>query len=102
MSLALLEAMSHGLAVVAADGPGNPEAVGDAGVLVPARDERALVDALRRVVEDAGLRASLSGRAAARASERFSAEQFLTATAAVYRQAIALTSPDPAAIDGPA
>src|SRR5262249_39898835 len=34
LSFALLEAMSHGLTPIVSDAPGNPEAVGDAGVIV--------------------------------------------------------------------
>jgi glycosyltransferase involved in cell wall biosynthesis len=93
MSLALLEAMSYGLAIVAADGPGNPEALGDSGLIVPAGDEDALLGALRRLAEDQALRASLSVDAAARAREHFSAERFLSATGAVYERVASLTAP---------
>jgi glycosyltransferase involved in cell wall biosynthesis len=94
MSLALLQAMASGLAVVAADGPGNPEAVGDTGVLFAAGDEDALVSALTALSADAGRRSSLGRAARARAAEQFSAARFLAATEAVYREALtAVTVP---------
>jgi glycosyltransferase involved in cell wall biosynthesis len=88
ISFALLEAMGHGLPVVAAEGPGNPEAVGDAGLLVPADDLDALVGALTKLTSEPGLRASLGARARSRVSERFGAEQFLAASLEVYHQLI--------------
>jgi glycosyltransferase involved in cell wall biosynthesis len=90
MSLALLDAMAHGLAVVAADGPGNPEAIGDAGLLFAAGDEPALVAALIRLSLEPDLRASLGTMAGARAREQFGAERFVAQTRAVY--AVALDS----------
>jgi glycosyltransferase involved in cell wall biosynthesis len=84
ISFALLEAMSHGLAVVATDGPGNPEAVGDAAMLFAAGDEAALVSALTMLGSQPRLRASLGARARARTLEQFSAARFLAATEAVY------------------
>lgn len=50
--LPVLEAMARGCPVVASDATSLPEVVGDAGMLVPAGDEDAWVDALSRVVED--------------------------------------------------
>ena len=46
LSLAVLEAMGRGLPVVVSDGAGNPEAVGDAGIVVPLGDVSALAAAL--------------------------------------------------------
>lgn len=48
MSFALLMAMGHGLAMVVSDGDGNPEAVADAGIVVPVGDVDGFADALRR------------------------------------------------------
>lgn len=95
VSFALLEAMGNGLAVVAADGPGNPEVIGDAGLLVPAGDENALVAALTRVGSDPELRASLQRLARARVKQRFGAERFLAATREVYLEVLDdLRAPD--------
>jgi glycosyltransferase involved in cell wall biosynthesis len=52
----LLEAMSAGCAVVAADAGGSPEVMGDAGVLVPPADVAALREALRGLIDDAARR----------------------------------------------
>jgi glycosyltransferase involved in cell wall biosynthesis len=89
MSLALLDAMAHGLAVVAADGPGNPEALGGAGVLFAARDSEALARALDALCSNAAWRAELGAAARARALREFSVPRFLTATEAVYLRALA-------------
>ena len=94
MSLALLEAMGHGLAVVAADGPGNPEAVADTGILFAAGDEDGLVAALGRVIAEPQLRASLGAAARRRALEEFGVGRFLADTQSVYREVIGLTAPD--------
>jgi glycosyltransferase involved in cell wall biosynthesis len=88
MSLALLQALANGLAVVASEGPGNPEAVGRAGILFTAGDESALVKALKRTLTDTGLRASLSQEATRRAREEFDVSRFLSRTEAVYRNAL--------------
>lgn len=55
-----VEAMACGAAVVASRVGALPEVLGDAAVLVPPRDEQALVDALRSVVQDPGTRAGLA------------------------------------------
>jgi glycosyltransferase involved in cell wall biosynthesis len=46
------EAMSCGVPVVSSDGGALPEVVGDAGVVVPARDDNALADAVNRLMAD--------------------------------------------------
>jgi glycosyltransferase involved in cell wall biosynthesis len=98
MSFALLEAMAHGLAVVASDGPGNPEAVGDAGLLFGAGDEAALVAALKRLGSEPMLRTVLGQSARARALERFGPDRFIAATEAVYLESLgSLMVPDRAA-----
>ncbi len=94
MSLALLAAMAHGLAVVASDGPGNPEAVGDSALLFPTGDESALAAALTRLCADPERRRSLGASARARALDTFGAERFVAATEAVYLTALEpLTAP---------
>lgn len=50
--LAPLEAMSVGVPVVGTDHGGTPEVLGDAGLLVPPGDPRALADAIDTVVSD--------------------------------------------------
>jgi glycosyltransferase involved in cell wall biosynthesis len=88
MSFALLEALSYGLAIVAADASSNPEAVADAGVLFPPGDEAAFASALHRVGVDAELARTLGARARSRAAERFSPADFLSASESVYAEAV--------------
>jgi glycosyltransferase involved in cell wall biosynthesis len=70
MSNALLEGMSHGLAVVATDVPGNRAVIehGRDGVLVAYGDRPALREALLNLLGDSNLRVRL-GRAARQKSE---------------------------------
>jgi glycosyltransferase involved in cell wall biosynthesis len=57
-----LEAMAAGTPVLASDTPAVAEAVGGAALLVDPRDERAWTAALARLLDDSGLRASLTAR----------------------------------------
>lgn len=54
--LAVLEAMSVGVPVIATSHGGPPEIVGDAGLLIPPRDPEALAVAIGRLLDDADLR----------------------------------------------
>ncbi len=65
-SVALLEALATGCPVIASDGGGNPEVVGDAALLHHPGDVEGLKNAIRRLTSDAALRADLSQRALAR------------------------------------
>lgn len=60
----VLDGLAMGVPVVASASGGLPDAVGDAGILVPEGDARALADALRRLRDDPALRTRLaeSGR----------------------------------------
>jgi glycosyltransferase involved in cell wall biosynthesis len=60
--LVAAEALRAGRPVVASAAGSHPEVVGDAGLLVPARDVDALGAALRRVLEDPELAADLGLR----------------------------------------
>ena len=83
LPVALLEAMAVGATIVASRMPGIDAAItdGESGVLVPPGDPRALADALRRLLDDAGLRERL-GKAAAARSDEFS----VAATGERYRR----------------
>jgi glycosyltransferase involved in cell wall biosynthesis len=59
----LLEALSHGCAVVTTGISGMPEVVGDAGLLTPPHDVAALRTAIGRLMADEALRAELGARA---------------------------------------
>jgi glycosyltransferase involved in cell wall biosynthesis len=89
-SFALLEAMAWGLPPIVCDGSGNPEAVGDAGLVVPLDEPRALAEAFTRLTADGALRARLGAAARDRAAREFGVERFLDQTRAVYERALEL------------
>lgn len=60
--LAALEGIACGCVVVGNDGGGLPEAIGPCGLTPRRGDARALADALKQVLGDAGLRAQLLAR----------------------------------------
>src|SRR5262249_29834615 len=77
LSFALLEAMAAGVAVVVADGPGNVEAVGESGVVVPVGDVAGLSDAMTMLASDANRRRELGDAARSRVATSFTAEQLI-------------------------
>jgi glycosyltransferase involved in cell wall biosynthesis len=82
----LLEAMAAGLPIVSTDAPGCREAVRDGqnGLLVPPRDSAALAAALRRLIEDPGLRDRLGAAGRQRAEREFATSIVIAQTLAVY------------------
>jgi glycosyltransferase involved in cell wall biosynthesis len=82
-SLALLEAMRAGLAIVATNVGGNPEAIqnGVHGILVPYGDPQALADAILLLGQDESLRARLAAKARQRYRDEFTAEKMVSRTA---------------------
>ena len=84
LSFAVLEAMATGLALVVADGPGNPEAVGEAGLVLPAGDAEAFATTLAELAADPERRAQLGAAARARAAERFTLEAMCDGVRAAY------------------
>lgn len=86
LPMSLLEAMAAGCATVASAVGGIPEVLvdGDNGLLVPARDAGALADALARLLDDAGLRARLGGRARRTVEQHYSTEAVCGRLAAIY------------------
>ena len=75
--VALMEAMASGAAVVTTHVSGIPELVQDGrnGLLVPPGDVVALAEALRRVLQDAGLRRELGRAARISVAEGFDARR---------------------------
>jgi glycosyltransferase involved in cell wall biosynthesis len=63
-----LEAMACGTPVITADNSSLPEVVGDAGILVDAHDQDALVAALEGLLGDAAQRAELANRGLSQAA----------------------------------
>ena len=84
------EAMACGVPVVSSDGGALPEVVGREGdgIVVPAKDSRALAAAIQKLLDDPGLRADLGGRGYRRVMERFTWRQMAVGTAEVYSEAV--------------
>lgn len=90
--LPLLEAMSCGAPVVAADNSSIPEVTGEAGVLFDGLSDAALTDALTRVLSDDVFRETLIRRGFARAAE-FSWDTCARQTVSCYER---IARPEPA------
>lgn len=88
---ALLEAASCARAVVTTDVPGCREVVRheDNGLLVPARDARALANALERLLTAPALRARMGARGRERVVDEFSAARVIDETLRVYGSLVA-------------
>ncbi len=97
ISFAVLEAMGHGLAMVVADGPGNPEAVGDAGIVLPAGDVDAFAAALGGLAREPERRAALGAAARERVAGEFTVGRLREGVRAAYEAALGLTAPSRAA-----
>lgn len=66
--LVALEAMALGRSIIVSDVGGLPEVVGDAGILVPPANPRALAKAIAELISDPERRAELGNKAAKRAA----------------------------------
>jgi glycosyltransferase involved in cell wall biosynthesis len=95
LSFSLLEAMSHALAPVVSDAPGNVEAVGDAGMVVSYGDEAGFARAFARVVADETWRLGLGKLARERVFRRFSIDEMRDRTRSVYASLVAGRSSRP-------
>lgn len=84
----LLEAMAAGLPCVTTDVPGCREAVrnNDNGILVSARDEHALADALERLLLSPALCRQLGLRGRQRLEQEFSSKTVVAQTLRVYKE----------------
>jgi glycosyltransferase involved in cell wall biosynthesis len=83
--IGVLEALACGVPQVATDVGGTREAVTpETGVLVPARDPDALADAVLELLHDHERRARMALASRERHAERFTLEQMVAGTAAVY------------------
>lgn len=87
----LLEAMATGLPCVTTDVPGCREAVrhGDNGLLVPARDPRALAQALDKLIQDSSMRERMGARGRERVEKEFSSDLVIRETLALYQKMLA-------------
>ena len=88
--LVLLEAMKHGLPVVAARVSAVPEIVvpGSTGLLVPSEDPQPLAGAVISALGDERFRRDAGMRGFERLVEHFSAERMARETAAIYDRAL--------------
>jgi glycosyltransferase involved in cell wall biosynthesis len=102
LAMAALEAMAYGVATIVSDGPGNPEAVGDAGVVAPVGDVAAWTDALVELASDRERRDRLGAAGRARVGAQFGVERFRAGVVAAYDTALPPTAPGPAAAGAPA
>jgi len=88
--VACLEAMAHGRPVVASAVGGLKDLVmdGETGLVVPAREPKALREALERLLGDRELRRALGAAGRERARERFSWSAATEATIQAYRMSL--------------
>jgi len=84
------EAMACATPVVATDGGALPEVVGPEGLVVPAKNAKALAEAIRKLLADEKLRRDFGLRGHERAMKHFTWRQMAIGTAEVYREAIAI------------
>lgn len=84
--IAVLEALQAGLPVVVTDVGALREIVADAGLVVPAGDQHAFANALRRLVHEQELRETLGARARARRWP--SPEDLVAQTGKVYEEVV--------------
>ena len=84
-ALAVLEGLASGLPLVASDIGGIPEAVGDAGILVPPGDETTLEKAMETLTAEPGLVTELRAKARRRAAN-FTWQKAGEAMESIYRK----------------
>lgn len=84
--VALLEAMSHGLPVVATNAGASAETVGDGGLIVSVSNVSGLVAALRQLIEDSGLRQSLGQKSRLRIENNYSVDAIASTFLQNYRE----------------
>jgi glycosyltransferase involved in cell wall biosynthesis len=87
MPMAILEALSHGIPVVATPVGAIPDVISHEGngLLVPVGDLDALVAALRRLIEDGDLRRSLGAQARRDHAERHTLQAYLERITQIWR-----------------
>ncbi len=85
--LPVLEAMRHGTPVACSNRTALPEVAGEAALLFDPDDQQAVTGAVRRLLEDAALRAELSERGRRR-SRLLTWDRTTAATLDSYRRAV--------------
>jgi glycosyltransferase involved in cell wall biosynthesis len=84
----LVEAMAAGVPVIGSSSGAIPEVIGDAGLVVPEGDPRALAAAIDQILGDAGLRRRLVERGKQRVATRFTWSVVVEQTCELFRSAI--------------
>jgi glycosyltransferase involved in cell wall biosynthesis len=93
LPMALLEAMSSGVACVASDVGDVGEVIGGAGVAVPRGDENALVEALQQLITQEDRIRELGRKARVRVLERYNVDIWGERILSVYRSVLRRQSP---------
>lgn len=84
----VIEAMACGRATVSTNVGGVAEGVGDAGIVVPPRDHKAIAESCTELLKDAKLRSRLGKAARSRVLQKFTLEQSIEAYRQVYYEAL--------------
>ena len=92
LSIALLEAMAMGKAIIATPTDGTKELIVDGknGLVVPFNDVQAIVDAIGRFVKDNGLMSRCSDEARKVVEKRFNAQRVADSVSVIYHKFINL------------
>ena len=93
MSVALLEAMSHGACVISSDIPENRELVDDVGFTIGARDVEGLSRLLARVLDNPGEARELGRCARARIETKYTWDEVARRTEAFYYSVMGMPPP---------
>ena len=90
LSIALLEAMAMGKAIVATPTDGTKEVISheDDGLVIPYSQPQALADAILRFYEDHALYEHCGNRAHALVAQRFNAQRVSDAVGQIYREVV--------------
>jgi glycosyltransferase involved in cell wall biosynthesis len=96
LGVALLQAASAGLPIVAVDAGGMPEAVEDgvSGLLVPPGNGEALASAIHRLLDDETLRRRMGESGREKMQRGFSVEQMVLGNLVVYRDLLGIPRVD--------
>jgi len=84
----LTEAMACRVPVIGSNSGAIPEVIGDAGLIFPEGDARALAGCLRRLIESPDLCRELGERGYVRVMRLYTQERIAEQTAEFYRQII--------------
>lgn len=83
--IALAEAMACGKAVITTNISGMPYVVGEAGLTVPPKDEKALATAIIKLLKDDNLRKELGSKARERVEEEFNQDYVTEKILGIYK-----------------